>query len=60
MTKFESSAIEQFDLTAEQAKKAYDYYVKNNLVKFSGGGACWSVTHGALWDGDPLRKAASL
>ena len=58
--KFIVSATEQFGLTRADASAAWDYFVKNKLVKIDALGGQFNITDGRLWDGDALRRAANI
>lgn len=58
--KFIDSVVEQFGLSREEAVRAWDYYVKNKLVKVDAVGGQYNLKDGRLWDGRAMRKAADM
>lgn len=58
--KFIDSVVEQFGLSREEAVRAWDYYVKNKLVKVDAVGGQYNLKDGRLWDGRAMRKAAGM
>jgi hypothetical protein len=55
---FKESVIEQFGLSDDEAQKAFDYYLRNKLVKLNSGTGQFNLSDGRLWDASALKKAA--
>lgn len=55
---FKESVIEQFGLSDDEAQKAFDYYLRNKLIKLNSGTGQFNLSDGRLWDASALKKAA--
>lgn len=60
MRRFMDSAMEQFQLTKDEAKAALAYYIKHRLVKIDATSGQFNVKHGAFWEKEPIKTAATL
>jgi hypothetical protein len=57
--RFVDSVVEQFGLSRDDATSAWNYYLKNKLVKVDSVGGQYNLTDGRLWDAGALKQAAA-